>query len=629
MRALFRQKAVVPLQMVTHKRVRFFMKVIPMASFQAVAETTEPLVLATIPTVIAETRLATLRALEGAFDLSALAGLVTLDTTAIDNAAIGGRTTVTGTRITFGGENGTDALVISGSGFGPSTSWQALAQALEAGTATGTMSRIALVSGGATLFAVDYRPGGIDITLGDVILALETTLPASLQGGLQVFFAATDLLFAADTLSPEALAEAAAFLAPYVLTNLAIAQAGTTLLELALALDGLRLSAGGLVLDLAADMPANLGEGIALLAGLAVGDLSALAGIDIRAGMLTVDALPGGSITLTGDIAAALQTLLTDTGEARDIFRVDGVDYADALLDLFADGSSGDLWESMSNENGIALGYAGRDTIFGRGGDDFIDGGADADALYGNRGDDTVIGGQGADTLLGGDGDDRVIGGNGRDLAYLGNDDDTFIDNGQAGANGRDTVFGGKGNDTVQGGNGDDVFYGEAGFDVIYGRLGNDRVHGGDKRDILYGGDGNDTVFGGDGRDRAFLGHGDDVFVDNAEVTFGDDLIFGAGGDDTIQMGGGNDTATGGAGQDVFVFAAEINADVIRDYEVGVDALKIAQALWGDNLLESTRLDAISSVVDDKLVLDFGGGNTITFEGLTSTAGLFEDIALV
>ncbi|MBS0126802.1 TRAP transporter substrate-binding protein DctP [Thetidibacter halocola] len=273
-------------------------------------------------------------------------------------------------------------------------------------------------------------------------------------------------------------------------------------------------------------------------------------------------------------------------------------------------------------------GNTGNDTLLGGEGDDRLDGGNGDDSLAGADGADTLLGGKGYDTLRGGDGNDRVVGGDGRDLAYLGGGDDLFFDNAQGGVNGRDTVWANAGNDTVQGGNGDDVFYGEGGADLILGRLGNDRLFGGDQNDTLRGGDGNDVVAGGNGRDRAFLGAGNDQWFDNDQVQFGDDFIDGWTGDDTIRMGGGNDTAVGGDGADVFVFAAGIDADVIRDYQLGQDALQIDTGLWGGDL-DLARLEALTDTSSGTLVLDFGGGHSITFEGLTTNAGLLDDIVLV
>jgi Ca2+-binding RTX toxin-like protein len=56
------------------------------------------------------------------------------------------------------------------------------------------------------------------------------------------------------------------------------------------------------------------------------------------------------------------------------------------------------------------VGWLGRDTLFGAGGDDSIDGSFDEDTLYGDAGDDSLYGYAEADFLYGGDGNDTLVG---------------------------------------------------------------------------------------------------------------------------------------------------------------------------------------------------------------------------
>ena len=268
------------------------------------------------------------------------------------------------------------------------------------------------------------------------------------------------------------------------------------------------------------------------------------------------------------------------------------------------------------NDNGQG-GDLGRDLVYGGDGDDTIEGGNGNDTFYGDvgndviqgrLGDDVIYGGDGFDTVYAGDGNDTVTGGNGRDLTHLGNGNDVFNDNGQGGDLGRDTVYGGNGNDTIEGGNGDDSFFGDVGNDVIRARLGNDAVFGGDGFDFIDAGDGNDTVYGGNGRDTVLLGAGDDRFVDTAQAG---EL--------------GQDTITGGAGADTFVFAATSSADVITDFEIGTDQLHLASALVGGRSAAAV-VSTYAEVVAEGVMLDFGAGNSILLEGITSTAGLENDI---
>ncbi|MBS0123814.1 M10 family metallopeptidase C-terminal domain-containing protein [Thetidibacter halocola] len=238
--------------------------------------------------------------------------------------------------------------------------------------------------------------------------------------------------------------------------------------------------------------------------------------------------------------------------------------------------------------------------------------------------DDTLIGNAIANELLGGSGDDSLYGNDRRDVLH--------------GGEGADWLEGNRHSDTIYGQDGDDRLDGGLDNDRMNGGTGNDTLYGGGGYDTLWGWDGDDTIFGDDGRDVAYMGAGDDLFLDNAQggergrdtVYGGDgnDTIEGGAGDDTIQLGGGNDMVTGGDGADVFVLAAEIGADRITDYDLGIDSLHIAASLWGGPLTQAA-LDARSDLSSGTLVLDFGGGDRLTLDGLTTNAGLLGDIVLV
>lgn len=260
---------------------------------------------------------------------------------------------------------------------------------------------------------------------------------------------------------------------------------------------------------------------------------------------------------------------------------------------------------------------------------DHILGNDAANNLKGLGGNDTILGGAGNDTLNGHKGDDLLAGGNGRDLVIMGDGNDVFLDNGQGGKSGQDTVKGGAGNDSINGGAGNDLFLGDNGNDSIKGGLGNDRLLGGNQNDTLFGNGGNDTITGGNGQDRAFLGSGNDVFVDNAQASpSGNDFVDGGAGNDTINAGGGDDTLTGGADADTFVFAPNIDDDTVTDYAVGVDSLHFSTTLWG-GALDQTRLDALAAPVAGDLVFNFDNGDSLTLDGIGSTAGLLGDILLL
>ncbi|QBF32623.1 calcium-binding protein [Thalassococcus sp. S3] len=221
-----------------------------------------------------------------------------------------------------------------------------------------------------------------------------------------------------------------------------------------------------------------------------------------------------------------------------------------------------DVYATFPDVNAVLGQMLGVDgAYFGQEINDTLVGNDGGEVFFAGDGNDLLRGGAGADTLNGGAGADTVFGGDGRDRALLGDGNDLFIDNGQGGDWGRDTVFGGRGNDTIEGGNADDVFYGEDGDDIILGRLGDDalfggqgadRIFAGDGADRIYAGEGDDTVYGGNGRDLAFLGTGADVFVDNPQGgPNGRDTVFAREGDDTIEGGNGDDVFYGEGGNDV------------------------------------------------------------------------------
>ena len=142
---------------------------------------------------------------------------------------------------------------------------------------------------------------------------------------------------------------------------------------------------------------------------------------------------------------------------------------------------------SASTSVTVTAGTDGRDRIFGKRGDDTLDGGVGRDDLRGGPGEDSLAGGAGADHLAGNGGDDTLDGGPGRDD--------------MSGGSGDDTMDGGPGNDVMNGNSGDDTMDGGPGNDLMSGGSGEDTLLGSDGQDILRGSSGNDTLDGGNGSD--------------------------------------------------------------------------------------------------------------------------------
>ncbi len=116
-----------------------------------------------------------------------------------------------------------------------------------------------------------------------------------------------------------------------------------------------------------------------------------------------------------------------------------------------------------------------------------FDAGAGRDVVFGLGGDDTILGGKGADALFGDEGADALAGGKGRDLLFGGDGSDAL-----AGEQGRDVLFGGDGDDQLSGGQGRDVLIGDAHEDTLDGGAGRDVLRGGTEADVLTGGGGRD-----------------------------------------------------------------------------------------------------------------------------------------
>lgn len=370
---------------------------------------------------------------------------------------------------------------------------------------------------------------------------------------------------------------------------------------------------------------------------------------------------PTGPLNLTG--TSARDTLSGDVGD--DFIQglgqnddLSGKDGSDTIEGGDGDdmvlGNEGDDFLSGGDGNDMLDGGAGFDTLHGGegddvlsgfGGDDVIDGGAGQDALNGNAGsdlldgasgDDTIFGGIGFDTIdgqggndslrgddgfdiiRGGSGADVLLGNNGNDSLSGGNDDDTL-----EGGLGADLLVGGNDNDLLSGGAGPDHLRGDAGNDVLNGNAGTDLLEGGLNNDTLNGGLGHDTLMGGDGNDRL---NGNDGF-DSLDGGSGNDVLRGNAGNDRLDGGTGDDLLSGGIGADTFVFAS--GADQIVDFQNEIDTLVLDRALVGGSDISVSDLGQYATFTADGMVLDFGNGNMLTLDGVSSINVLNNDLEFV
>lgn len=313
--------------------------------------------------------------------------------------------------------------------------------------------------------------------------------------------------------------------------------------------------------------------------------------------------------------------------------RLRGNDGSDTIMG----GSGADVLVGGTG-NDVGLGGTGDDTLWAGGGDqgtDVMAGGAGNDVIAGGGGNDLLVGGglddaantnfaaatstdsaddDGSDVLYGGDGDDTLLGGGWKDDV---SDDGQYSD-GEAVTTGlgQDGLWAGGGNDLIIAAAGDDNLGGGAGDDTIDGGAGNDIVYGGSDagdtgtNDVIRGGEGNDTVFAGAGNDSLNGGEGNDNLFSGG----GSDTVDGGNGADTLWGGGGDDRFTGGAGADLFVFASGHGDDVVTDFNVAEDVLRLSGTTT--DFTDADSVLAASSIVQGNLVIDLGGGDSLTLVGL-------------
>ncbi|MEL6563875.1 MAG: calcium-binding protein [Pseudomonadota bacterium] len=256
-------------------------------------------------------------------------------------------------------------------------------------------------------------------------------------------------------------------------------------------------------------------------------------------------------------------------------------------------------------------GGMGNDSLVGTNGDEEFYGDADNDTVDGGRGDDTIEGGAGNDDVRAGTGDDSVDGGTGEDFIRGGVGEDTLN-----GGDDNDRIVGQRNADSIDGGAGEDNLKGGGGNDSIDGGAGNDFIKGGTRADVLNGGEGDDRIFA-------------NSFADVLNGDAGNDLLNAGGDADTLNGGTGNDTLKGGGGQDVFVFEADMGADVVLDFQDDVDALQISSALTGGDTDAARVVATFADVIAGNTVFDFGGGNTITLNGVMIDTALVNDMTFI
>jgi glucose/arabinose dehydrogenase len=179
--------------------------------------------------------------------------------------------------------------------------------------------------------------------------------------------------------------------------------------------------------------------------------------------------------------------------------------------------------------------------------------------LRGKRGDDQILGSEVADIINGNQNNDTI-----------------------AGNQGNDTLFGGKDSDVLTGDQGNDLLSGNLAADQLFGNLGNDTLWGGKQNDILRGDQGNDWLSGDLDQDTLIGGQGEDIFV--------------------LRQG---------------FSETNITADLIADFEIGLDKIALTDNLTVDHLrLESAM---IGEIVATLITVESTGEVLATVSGVSPT----------
>ncbi|MEL6885681.1 MAG: calcium-binding protein [Pseudomonadota bacterium] len=232
---------------------------------------------------------------------------------------------------------------------------------------------------------------------------------------------------------------------------------------------------------------------------------------------------------------------------------------------------------------------------------------------HGGNAFDYTVGFNLADPYGVSDGNDVVTGlATADDVALLRGDDSMDAGGGD------DTITANNGDDTVNGDGGNDDINGGSGFDLLNGGTGDDTLNGASGQDTLSGGGDNDELRGSNGSDDLSGDAGDDM-LDGGK---GDDVMDGGAGNDTLSGSFGDDTMTGGTEADLFNILPGGGADVITDFDTGVDTIDIAK------LGISAFTDLAMTDTVDGVVIDFGAGDSLTLTGLTAADLASTDFAL-
>lgn len=143
------------------------------------------------------------------------------------------------------------------------------------------------------------------------------------------------------------------------------------------------------------------------------------------------------------------------------------------------------------------------------------------------------------------------------------------------------------------------------GDDIVFLRVGNDVRWLGAGNDFGFGNAGDDTVFGDSGNDWIMGGGGDDTILGGAD----NDVLIGGLDDDTL---------VGGAGADVFIFTEDHRQDVIKDFDVTEDVIRLGPSVEVFAIIDTPE-GALIATQEGSIVVEnvdaqmLGDANLLTF----------------
>ncbi len=348
--------------------------------------------------------------------------------------------------------------------------------------------------------------------------------------------------------------------------------------------------------------------------------LIGLAGADLLVGGTGADSMSGGAGDDDYLVDSIADLVIEDIGGGIDAVFATASAYLHANVEILElEVGSAALFGVGNELDNLLIGNEHANLLIGQGGADDVYGGTGNDQLHGGDGNDQLFGELGVDYLVGGAGDDRIDGGINADEIY-----------GQAG---NDVLSGGTSLDTdiIIGGIGNDTIYGDSGkgdYDFLYGNEGDDTFYIDTPADLVFeqAGQGTDTVYA-DIKGAGFymysnlenlvllgqtpfgVGNAENNSITGANVS---NWLLGGAGNDTINGKGGNDVLFGESGADTFVFETVSGQDVIGDFQVGVDKIKLV-GIYADFEAVSSRF--VQNGNDGAIGL--GTGHFIVLPGVT------------